>query len=192
MSYCRVADLIKDISLDSLLQLADDERIYTGRFDIDVDYAAGQLISHADVFYIANGDIPANPALPATNNQWQLADASNSPIMAVFDDAMADAQQEMDSYLSVRYAMPLDAVPQLKDCNSQLAIWRLMRRRQLGDTDDAKARRANMISWLKQVRDYKANVVGINDKTGDDSSSGMGAITVKPGISKNYNWESFS
>ena len=111
-------------------------------------------------------------------------------IETVITAAIDKAANEMDSILSIRYPqLPLPNASQLTDANTELAIYRLFNRRQLGDTDDVKARRTNTIKWLENVRDRKANIIGINDQT--KTQDGDGSVIVKQGKSSNVEWSGY-
>ena len=111
-------------------------------------------------------------------------------IETVITAAIDKAANEMDSILSIRYPqLPLPNASQLTDANTELAIYRLFNRRQLGDTDDVKARRTNTIKWLENVRDRKANIIGINDQT--KTQDGDGSVIVKQGKSSNFEWSGY-
>lgn len=59
----------------------------------------------------------------------QLTDRDNltgQVVLQVLDAAIADAEAEVDSYLAVRYALPLEAVPDiLKSITADLARYRM-------------------------------------------------------------------
>ena len=127
----------------------------------------------------------------ADDQNPDLSEAEQAEAMDVVINAAIDkAANEMDSILSIRYPqLPLDTAEQLTDANTELAIYRLFNRRQLGDTDDVKARRSNTIKWLENVRDRKANIIGINDQTA--TQDGDGSVVVLQGKSKNFNWDGY-
>ena len=76
-------------------------------------------------------------------------------------EAIESAASVIDSYLLVRYQLPLASVPMvLRNYAIDIAIYTLFNLRRMGDIDDVRIRYEDAIKWLERVRDYKAEVVG--------------------------------
>jgi len=82
----------------------------------------------------------------------------------VVERAITDADAEIDSYLSVRYTVPLSPVPaRAQQLSVDIAIWNLYSRRTV--LDEIREKRYNAaIAFLKDVASGKANI--------DDPASG--------------------
>lgn len=79
------------------------------------------------------------------------------------ENAISDAQAEIDAYLSSRYALPLNEVPGiLKRLACEIARYHLF-----GSalTEEAEKKYANAIKFLEKVSSGKASL-GINEITG--------------------------
>jgi len=125
----------------------------------------------------------------------QLTDDTNAGQIdqTLLEVYMQSSSDEIDSYLSVRYPLPIaaieeSAIGQLREACADLTIYRLFNRRQRGDTDNIISRRNQVISWLKQVRDRKANIVSLDDQTG--SQDNAGSYIVKKSNSQ-FKWEQY-
>lgn len=68
------------------------------------------------------------------------------------DRALADASDEIDGYLQGRYQLPLAEVPKhLKLLACDIALYRLLVLRPLGDIEDARKRYEDALRYLRQV-----------------------------------------
>lgn len=85
--------------------------------------------------------------------------------MASIDEAVEDAAAEIDSYLLVRYCLPLPVVPVvLRNFALDMALYKLLNLRRMGDIEDIQTRYKEAIRWLERVRDYKAEIAGAKAK----------------------------
>lgn len=83
----------------------------------------------------------------------------NSDSTSVVDAALAGATDEIDSYLSNRYQMPLQEVPTvLRDKCVDLAMYRLAGAVPGQQTDDRRARYKDAITWLQSVAAGKVDL----------------------------------
>lgn len=83
----------------------------------------------------------------------------NTDSTTVVDTALQGATDEIDSYLSNRYLMPLQEVPPtLRDKCVDLAMYRLAGAVPGQVTDDRRARYKDAIAWLIAVRDGKIDL----------------------------------
>lgn len=85
-------------------------------------------------------------------------DADGSPDTGVVDEAIAEADAEIDSYLARRYEVPLDPVPVLvKKLSVDLAIWNLYSRRSV-DEPIRKERYQAAVKLLQAIADGRATL----------------------------------
>jgi phage gp36-like protein len=80
-----------------------------------------------------------------------LEDPDNTGVAAasVSADALDDASQEADSYIGVRYTLPLPSVPEpVVRCVCDIARFRLYKDR---PTEEVKYRYERTIKWLEQL-----------------------------------------
>lgn len=85
-------------------------------------------------------------------------DDSGSPDDPSIALALDLASSEIDSYISVRYATPLQTVPGLvRTACIEIAVYRLASNG-LGRTEDIRKRYEDTIAWLKMVAKGSANL----------------------------------
>ena len=66
--------------------------------------------------------------------------------------SLEDASDEIDGYLQSRYTLPLDPAPRiLRILSSNIAMYRLLVLRPLGDIEDARKRYEDAIKFLTRV-----------------------------------------
>ena len=95
----------------------------------------------------------------------------DSPDAAVVTQAIEDAQSDIDSYLQVRYQVPVSPVPTvLRKRTVTLAIYYLMLGRD-SVTEDWKRAYDDVIAWLKDVAAGNAEL-GIEPKPTEGGSAG--------------------
>lgn len=89
---------------------------------------------------------------------------------AVVDDAILRASSIVDSYISVRYSVPITPTPKiLEDKTVSIAVYLIYEKRAAGMTEvpnDVRRRYEDALAWLKEVRDGKATL--IPSGTGDE------------------------
>ena len=86
-------------------------------------------------------------------------------------DAINDASAEIDSYLAVRYAMPLSGIPiTVKRACVDISMYRLAGNK---TTEEAEKRYLRAVAWL---RDVSKGLAGLGD-VADDSASGGSAFS---------------
>lgn len=113
----------------------------------------------------------------------QLTDDLNTGVVneAKATVAIDDAAAEIDSYLSVRYQMPIvsslnAAVPKaLVRCCCDIAYYRLQEMRPLGDIEDSRKRYKDCIAWLIKLSEGKATLGDGVLLLGSGSNSSGGA-----------------
>ena len=98
-------------------------------------------------------------------------DGDGSPDAAVVTQAIEDAQSDIDSYLQVKYSVPVSPVPNvLRKRTVTLAVYYLMLGRD-SVTDDWRHAYDEVISWLKDIVAGKAEL-GIEPKPTESTGSG--------------------
>ncbi len=91
----------------------------------------------------------------------QLADDDNDGVAdsGVISQAIADADAELDSYLSGRYTVPLSPVPALvKKLSVDVAIWNLYSRRSTVEDEVRKSRYAAAVKLLTAISKGEARL----------------------------------
>jgi phage gp36-like protein len=97
--------------------------------------------------------------------------AAGAAQIAAVDQAIDASESEVDSYLGVRYTVPLTSPPEVViDAAAVLTVERIYNRG-LGPTDRVRERAEQIRAWLRDVSNGKANIVGVADAptTGVDS-----------------------
>ena len=84
----------------------------------------------------------------------ELESLHNDGLLAV-TNALSDASEKMNSYLSIRYQTPLNKTEHLKLVCADIARYLLYMNE---PTDEVEARYKEAITWLKDVANEKANV----------------------------------
>lgn len=88
---------------------------------------------------------------------------TGSVVEAVALDAIARASSEADSYLSVRYRVPVATVdPALTDAVCQIARYRLTGA-EVNETAPIQQRYDRAIKWLERIAHGDANLPGLED-----------------------------
>jgi len=83
-----------------------------------------------------------------------LTDRTGSGVVdtAAVDQALTDACAEIDGYLAARYQLPLPTVPTvLTRLTCDIAVYRLMTLRRMGDVEDARRRYEDVIRLLERI-----------------------------------------
>ena len=77
---------------------------------------------------------------------------TNEPDTTAIERALNDASAEIDGYIGSRYPLPLSTVPDsLRRICNDIALYRLMNLRAMGDIEDARGRYKDAISFLKDI-----------------------------------------
>jgi len=98
-------------------------------------------------------------------------------VAAVVTRAIADADEEIDSYAGVRYSLPFSTTPnRVRTLSVDIAIYNLYSRRR-GAPEDRKARYERVIQFLKDVATGKA-VLDVPDPA-NDTDDGVETSSVK-------------
>lgn len=115
-------------------------------------------------------------------------DVSGEIDATVIEQVIRDATAEIDSYLAVRYSLPLPHIPQaLRNVACDIAFYSLSSARDLGSIDDGlRARYTDAIKWLEKVRDKKAEILGLQEKPEDQQQR----MTSRQGVSR-FDWGSY-
>ena len=101
---------------------------------------------------------------------------TGSVVEAVALDAIARASSEADSYLSVRYRVPVAVVdPALVDCVCQIARYRLTGT-EVSETDPIQQRYDRAVKWLERIARGDANLPGM-----EDAAETAGDVLFSPG-----------
>lgn len=106
-------------------------------------------------------------ALEGAFGESEVADLATTPER--LSSAISRAEAQVDSYLSSRYAVPLVSAPAVV-VDAALKIARF----ELWDdsaTEEVSRRRDQAIAWLKDIQAGRANLVGVDNKTADTSST---------------------
>lgn len=94
------------------------------------------------------------------------------------DRAIEMADEEIDSYLSVRYSLPFDTVPnRVRDLSVDIAIYKLYGRRDAETPEKRVTTYKDAIAFLEKIAAEKANL-DVPDPA-DDDDSGIGVTTSK-------------
>lgn len=77
---------------------------------------------------------------------------TETPDTVAIERALEDATAEIDGYVGSRYTLPLPSVPSvLRRICIDIAMYRLMNLRALGDLEDARQRYEDAIRFLKDL-----------------------------------------
>ncbi|MCL4503096.1 MAG: DUF1320 domain-containing protein [Deltaproteobacteria bacterium] len=95
------------------------------------------------------------------------AESGNEPDAAVVAEAIAKAAGEIDSYLAVRYVLPLAATPlQVQSLAVDMALYHLYSRRNVAPQVRRQKYEA-AVAFLKEVAAGQAQVAGLCESSGD-------------------------
>jgi phage gp36-like protein len=102
--------------------------------------------------------------------------------------AMSDAEDEVNSYLSVRYAVPVSPVPErVKEVSCDIARFRLFT---IESEGEPKERYVIALSWLKDVQAGRANLIGVSPLAEGGSAPGLGRATFGQARS-GFDWDGY-
>jgi len=102
-------------------------------------------------------------------------DGDGVPDSALVVQAIADADAEIDSYLTGRYSTPVaSATPLLKRLSVSIAIFLLSSRPGLRPTEDDKRRYDADRQLLTRLRDGQISLPGVSERTGTDDKTNLG------------------
>ena len=104
----------------------------------------------------------------------ELESMHNDGLLAV-TNALSDASEKMNSYLSIRYKTPLNKTEHLKLVCADIARYLLYMNE---PTDEVEARYKEAIKWLQDVGAGKANVTFNVPLTDDEQQS----TYIKPAV----------
>ena len=97
----------------------------------------------------------------------ELESMHNDGLLAV-TNALSDASEKMNSYLSIRYKTPLNKTEHLKLVCADIARYLLYMNE---PTDEVEARYKEALKWLQDVGAGKANVTFNTPLTDDEQQS---------------------
>lgn len=113
--------------------------------------ASGGYCTQADIVQL----------VPAAQLAELTAESGGTPDATVVAEAIAAADAEINSYIGVRYLLPLPEVPaQVKAVSADLAIYWLYKRRSL-ITEARRQAWVDRIAFLKDVSTGRAHLQGI-------------------------------
>ena len=104
----------------------------------------------------------------------ELESMHNDGLLAV-TNALSDASEKMNSYLSIRYKTPMNKTEHLKLVCADIARYLLYMNE---PTDEVEARYKEAIKWLQDVGAGKANVTFAEPLTDDEQQS----TYIKPAV----------
>jgi len=104
----------------------------------------------------------------------ELESMHNDGLLAV-TNALSDASEKMNSYLSIRYKTPLNKTEHLKLVCADIARYLLYMNE---PTDEVEARYKEALKWLQDVGAGKANVTFNEPLTDDEQQS----TYIKPAV----------
>ena len=104
----------------------------------------------------------------------ELESMHNDGLLAV-TNALSDASEKMNSYLSIRYQTPLNKTEHLKLVCADIARYLLYMNE---PTDEVESRYKEALKWLQDVGAGKANVTFAEPLTADEQQS----TYVKPAV----------
>lgn len=104
----------------------------------------------------------------------ELESMHNDGLLAV-TNALSDASEKMNSYLSIRYQTPLNKTEHLKLVCADIARYLLYMNE---PTDEVEARYKEALKWLQDVGAGKANVTFAEPLTDDEQQK----TYVKPAV----------
>lgn len=105
---------------------------------------------------------------------------TDEPDETAIERALADASAEIDGYIAARYALPLLSVPPvLQRICVDIAVYRLMNLRPLGDIDDARRRYEDAIRFLKDLVKHDVSL----PLPDGDSAADVSGVAFTPGTS---------
>ncbi len=101
----------------------------------------------------------------------------------VVDNAIERASAIVDSYLGVRYSVPISPVSKiLEDKTTDIAVYLIYEKRAVGMTEvpeDVRKRYEDAIQWLKEVRDGKAVLSGVSVGGEEVSDTNVSGVRIK-------------
>lgn len=106
---------------------------------------------------------------------------TEEPDTVAIDRALDDASAEIDGYVGSRYSLPLPTVPEiLRRICIDIALYRLMNFRSVGDVEDSRKRYEDAVRFLK---DLIRGDVSLGMPEAVDSSAEVTGIAFVPGSS---------
>ena len=111
----------------------------------------------------------------------QLTGSADTPDETIIERALDNASAEIDGYIGSRYNLPLPSAPEvLKHFCIDIALYRMMSLRPLGDIEDARKRYEDAIRFLKDLIRGEVSLGLPEAGAGDVSVTG---IAYRPGSS---------
>lgn len=109
-------------------------------------------------------------------------EAGEMPDDAVVSEAIAKAGAEIDSYLAVRYVLPLAATPaQVKNLAADMAIYHLYSRRAVMP-EIRRQKYEDAVKFLKDVSAGRAEIVGASGAEEPGAASDVTEVSSSPRI----------
>lgn len=99
--------------------------------------------------------------IAAVSDPQLVADltGASEPDIAAITRALESASSEIDSYLATRYILPLATVPdRLRELCIDIAFYKLLNFRPLGDIEDTRRRYTDAIKFLERLADGKVSL----------------------------------
>lgn len=102
----------------------------------------------------------------------------------IIDEAIADADGEIDGYLAKRYPVPLRSVPKIiNKCSKDIAVYNLFARigiQEGGEENIVRERYQQSIRYLTMISEGKASLNLDSGGSGSGSAPGTFAMTSSP------------
>lgn len=104
-------------------------------------------------------------------------------VAPIIDEAISDADGEIDGYLAKRYPVPLQRVPKIiGKCSKDIAVYNLFSRIGINEGNEEKivqTRYENAIRFLTMVSEGKASL-GVDSTSSGSSTGGSFAMKSSP------------
>jgi phage gp36-like protein len=115
------------------------------------------------------------------------AEAGDDIDAAVMSEAIAQADAEIDSYLAVRYALPLDSVPaRVKALSASLSLYHLYARRGVAE-GVWRQKYEDAVKFLRDVGAGRAEIIGATGAAPTGAESAVVELSSnEPAFTRSY------
>jgi len=125
--------------------------------------------------------LPERELLQLADDSEDASGTIDSPdVVAVLNEAVDQADREIDGYVSARYAVPLDPVPGLaRNFSAELAVAVLLRRR--GDLPEAwENERVRVLRSLEKIAEGRMHLAPVEGDVETGALGGAGMVSSSP------------